>query len=224
MKILGIETTSSKGTVALLIDASVVAEMELEKPLRHSRYVISAIDEMLTDAGLQITHIDRIAVGIGPGSFTGIRVGIAIAKGLNIDDSMRLIGVPSLQNIASQPFEYKTIAAYAYAQRNEFFVQQFVYDDTGNVCSKTECGIYTHEEMQETLSDSTLLVGSDYAKLSPYKDQLFCAIHEGSVYPRAQYAALIASAEQNVQPDNDLIPLYVRRSEAEEKGAKVYRF
>ena len=224
MKTLGIETTSSKGTVALADDKTIIAEVELDKPLRHSRYVIAAIDNMLSDAGLKITDMNCIAVGIGPGSFTGIRVGIAIAKGLSIDTSMRLAGIPSLKNIASQQFEYKSIAAYAYAQRNEFFVQQFIYNDSGKLCSQTDCEILNPEEMKAKLSESTILVGSDYAKLSPYKEQLLCSIYEEPVYPRARYAALLAAADHKTKPDNDLIPLYVRRSEAEEKGAKVYRF
>ncbi|MDX9703488.1 MAG: tRNA (adenosine(37)-N6)-threonylcarbamoyltransferase complex dimerization subunit type 1 TsaB [Candidatus Auribacterota bacterium] len=224
MNILGIETTSSKGTVALYSGDKFVAELELEHPLRHSRYVIAAVDRLLVDACMDITDISRIAVGIGPGSFTGIRVGIAIAKGLNCDFAMKVVGIPSLKNIAVQLSGETNISAYISAQRDEFFVQKFlVCPDTGLV-PDGDCMILTIDMMNTILSESTILVGPDYASIKPYSDKLLCRLYDHPVYPRGQYAAILAYQENYALSDDDIVPLYVRRSEAEKKGAKVYKF
>lgn len=220
---LGLETTSSLGTVALVRDKALLGETELEQPLRHSRYVIPAINRLLVSHGLGVSDIDIIAVGTGPGSFTGIRVGIAISKGINCDQSIKMAGIPSLENIACQVDSDKLVASYIYAQRNEFFVQQFRRTDVG-MEPISDCVIIHAGSMADQLQQPAILAGPDFAKLQMLESAGIDRI-EKPVYPRAKIAAMLAAdLSEDKLVASKILPLYVRRSEAEEKGAKVYKF
>ena len=81
-RVLGIETSSRRGTVALVEDGQVVASLGHDVPNGHAERMLGLVDQALAEAGWAKASLDRIAVGVGPGSFTGIRVGIALAQGL----------------------------------------------------------------------------------------------------------------------------------------------
>ena len=219
MIILGIETTSEIGSVALVKDGELLSEHILEQPLRHSRYVIPAIDKLLHESHIKITDIDKIAVGVGPGSFTGIRVGIAIAKGLSCDDSILLCGVPSMENMAMKAQVEQNICIAVYAQRNEFFVQCFS-KTAKNVCnSLAECRIMRISDIIDKFEQNHTIYSPNVKKFNTFTSDS-STVKE--IYPSAQYAAYIA--HNTPARDLTLVPVYIRRSEAEERGAKVYKF
>lgn len=100
VKVLGIETSGERGGVALLDDGEVLGSRIFEKGMVHGREVAPSIHELLAKRGLEPASIGLIACDIGPGSFTGIRVGLAAAKGLVLALGCPLIGVASLDAMA----------------------------------------------------------------------------------------------------------------------------
>jgi len=94
------ETSSRRGSVALLDDGNVVATLEHEQTNAHAELLLPLIERVLADAGWPKSSLDRLGVGVGPGSFTGLRVGIALAEGLSLGLDRPLLGVGSLRAMA----------------------------------------------------------------------------------------------------------------------------
>lgn len=95
--ILGIETVTKIGSLAVVEDSKVLGRITIDTQLRHNAKIISSLSDLLNSLGINISNIDAIAVDIGPGSFTGIRVGLATAMGLAQPDGKQLVGVCSLE-------------------------------------------------------------------------------------------------------------------------------
>ena len=100
MIVLGIETSAARGGVALARDGRPLAGRTFEKGLVHGREVAPAIELALEEAGISLKQIDVIAVDVGPGSYTGVRVGVATAKTLAWALEARLAAVVSLDALA----------------------------------------------------------------------------------------------------------------------------
>jgi tRNA threonylcarbamoyladenosine biosynthesis protein TsaB len=125
--VLGIETSSRRGTVALLDDAHVVVTLATDVPGGHGPHLLGLIDRALAGAGWTKTVLDRIAVGTGPGSFTGIRVGIALAQGIALGLGRPIVGVGSLRAMARTVPDtlVGTRCAFVDARRNEVFCAEY---------------------------------------------------------------------------------------------------
>jgi tRNA threonylcarbamoyladenosine biosynthesis protein TsaB len=100
MNLLAIETSTLTGSVALLRDEAVVGEITLSVSVQHSERLMPAIDQLLRDAGTKPADIDLYAVATGPGSFTGLRIGIAAAQGLALARGKPVVGVSTLEALA----------------------------------------------------------------------------------------------------------------------------
>jgi tRNA threonylcarbamoyladenosine biosynthesis protein TsaB len=100
VRILALETSSRRGSVALLDGELLVASLEHEQPNSHAERLLPLIERLLSEAGWAKTSLDRLGVGVGPGSFTGLRVGIALAEGLSVGLDRPVIGVGSLRAMA----------------------------------------------------------------------------------------------------------------------------
>ncbi len=100
VRTLGLETSTRRGSVALLEDGRVVGCLEHEQPNSHAELLLPLVERALAAAGWPKSSLDRLGVGVGPGSFTGLRVGIALAEGLSVGLDRPLIGVGSLLTMA----------------------------------------------------------------------------------------------------------------------------
>jgi len=99
-RILAIDTSSASGSIALVEGGSVTAGQKVAKVGKHSVWLLPAIDDFLKDRRIDISEIDLFAVGSGPGSFTGLRIGISTLKGLAWALSRPVIGVSTLEALA----------------------------------------------------------------------------------------------------------------------------
>jgi len=97
MKILGIETSVKIGSLALIEGSNLVARSDIDTQMNHSARLIPVLNELLRTAGWRIGDLDGVGVGLGPGSFTGIRVGLATGEGIAFGASIPLVGVGSFQ-------------------------------------------------------------------------------------------------------------------------------
>ncbi len=124
MRTLGIETSTRRGSLALLDGDELHGSVEHDAPNAHSERLLPMLEELLASAGWARTSIDRIAVGRGPGSFVGLRVGIALAEGLSLGLGRPVVGVVSLaaMALALPPEAAGVRAALLDARQNELFV------------------------------------------------------------------------------------------------------
>lgn len=99
-RILAIDTTSALGSVALVADGGVLAELSATVRARHGETLLPHVDRVLSAAGVPVGDVDLFAVALGPGSFTGLRVGVAAAKGLALSTGRPLSGVGTPRAIA----------------------------------------------------------------------------------------------------------------------------
>jgi len=110
-----------------LVEADQVVSLRLHHELnRHGEHMLPLVEELLAEAGWPLESLDRIGVGVGPGSFTGLRIGVALAQGIALGLGCPVVGVSSLQAMvfAAPPSELPT-AAVLDARRNEYFVALF---------------------------------------------------------------------------------------------------
>ncbi|MBO5798168.1 MAG: tRNA (adenosine(37)-N6)-threonylcarbamoyltransferase complex dimerization subunit type 1 TsaB [Clostridia bacterium] len=100
MKILALETSAGPASCALVEDGRVLASAYINTPLTHSQTLMPMVESMLQNAGLSFSQVERLAVTAGPGSFTGVRIGVAAVKGLAFANDTPCVGVSTLAAIA----------------------------------------------------------------------------------------------------------------------------
>jgi tRNA threonylcarbamoyladenosine biosynthesis protein TsaB len=129
VRILGLESSSRRGSVALLEDGRLVSSVEHEEPNSHAERLLPLLERLLAEAGWPKSTLDRLGVGVGPGSFTGLRAGIALAEGLSVGLNRPLIGVGSLLAMAHGALSERPgpCCALLDAHRSELFAG--VYGD-----------------------------------------------------------------------------------------------
>lgn len=123
--ILSIETATLVGSVALCKGDEVLATHNGHNGPSHSNTLLREIEAVLKDGDMQLRDIDLFAVAIGPGSFTGLRIGIATVKGLAFTLERPCIGIPTLEAVAHSAGTCERVVAALPAGRGEVFVQMF---------------------------------------------------------------------------------------------------
>jgi tRNA threonylcarbamoyladenosine biosynthesis protein TsaB len=140
MTLLAIETATTVCAAAVVRDGAVIAEASRNEKYIHAETLMVQIDAVLRDAGAAPQSLDAIAVSIGPGSFTGLRIGLSVAKGLAFALDKKLVAVPTLHALASgslaavrlQPAD--CLLAALNARREEVYAEYFKIEE-GNVIS-----------------------------------------------------------------------------------------
>jgi tRNA threonylcarbamoyladenosine biosynthesis protein TsaB len=97
VRVLGIDTSSRRGSIALLSSGTEIVTRTYEGAGTHAERALDLVNEVLAEAGWPRTTLDRIAVGVGPGSFTGLRVGISLAQGMGLGLDRPVLGIGALQ-------------------------------------------------------------------------------------------------------------------------------
>ncbi|MGD9763368.1 MAG: tRNA (adenosine(37)-N6)-threonylcarbamoyltransferase complex dimerization subunit type 1 TsaB [Candidatus Binatia bacterium] len=100
MRVLGIDTATRIASVGLIVDGALAGERMAPMAGSHARTVLPLIDDVLAGAGHSLASLDLLAVSLGPGSFTGLRIGLSVAKGLALAAPLPLVGVPTLEAYA----------------------------------------------------------------------------------------------------------------------------
>jgi tRNA threonylcarbamoyladenosine biosynthesis protein TsaB len=170
MKILGIETATAVCAAAVVEHGSVCSEHSLNTPHVHSEKLIALIDRTLGTIGMGIESLDGIAISIGPGSFTGLRIGLSVAKGLAYAHSKPLLAVPTLKALASNTLRCQQakpgelILSMIDARRDEVFSAG--YRATGsNLDEIMETRLRSLEEVyQQVRNESRVIVSGDGAE------------------------------------------------------------
>lgn len=155
---LAIETATDVCSVAVLRDDQVVIEISRRKPRTHSENLVPMIREALAYAGLSPDTLSGIAVSKGPGSYTGLRIGVSAAKGLAFSHQLDLVGIPSLTGLAhvAAPFAPvgATLAMAFNSRRNEVYLGLFTLAATGAVQAHTPIASMPLDEISPFIEKS----------------------------------------------------------------------
>lgn len=211
MRILAIETATRAASVAVIFDGKVLAESFRESPQSFSETLLPQIEEVIKVSGA-FENLDAVAVSIGPGSFTGLRIGLATAKALSYAWGMKIIGVPTLHAMAYN-FPSAKVLPLLDAQKNRAYCQLF---DKFSPLSNLEVKPIDEAvaELAE-LGGEIFLCGDVLHKIKiPLPPNVKIAPPNLKM-PRASSVALCAEDLGEVGNVMNLEPLYVRRSEAE---------
>ncbi|QCX53132.1 tRNA (adenosine(37)-N6)-threonylcarbamoyltransferase complex dimerization subunit type 1 TsaB [Elizabethkingia sp. JS20170427COW] len=200
MNILYLETSSKNCSVAISEDDQLrcVCE-EVSENYKQSESLHTFVEWALEGAGISLKDIDAVCLGKGPGSYTGLRIGAASAKGFCFGLGVPLVTVNSLDSLA-EPFfnqEYDYIIPMVDARRMEVYCN--IFDKSGNEVQPTEAKILDEKSFLE-LKDSKVLFVGDGAKKAKEVLQLPKASYEHERYPSAQY--LIRKGAEVIQQKN----------------------
>ena len=232
MKILGIDTSSMAASVAVIEDNKLICEYTINTKKTHSQKLMPMIENMLGLSDLNVREIDAIAVCEGPGSFTGLRIGIATAKAIAHVNDIPVIGVNSLEALAANMnLCDKKICSILDAQRNQVYTGRYQYEGTKLVEIK-EIGIQQIDELLEELAQSGeqwILVGEAVYK---YEDKIreISNIEIPAASNNVTKAGSLCSvAKVKFDEGKDIFdcytvnPLYIRKSQAEEQYEEKQR-
>ena len=132
MTVLAIDTATSYAGLALFDGQSVLAELTWLAPQSHTTTLMPNLIRMLDQQGLTVAHLTGLAVALGPGSFTGLRIGLAVAKGLALARDLPLVGIPTL-DVVAQAYLTQPLPLYALlaAGRGRFCVARYQRTEAG---------------------------------------------------------------------------------------------
>ena len=126
MRVLGIETATQVCGIAITDDAQLVGEYRLNIKNVHSERLVGAMEKLFADASLKPSDLDGIAVSLGPGSFTGLRIGLSVAKGMAYSLDIPIVAIPTLGALAWQaPVTSGSICAVLKARANFIYAECF---------------------------------------------------------------------------------------------------
>ena len=224
MLILALETTAKAGSVALLEDGKLLAESYQNTGLTHSQTLMVMAEDMLKAAGKTMADVTAVAVAEGPGSFTGVRIGVAAAKGLAWGGEIPCYGVSTLESMARTLGIYQGyICPVMDARRNQVYNALF-YADRGMLerrCDDRAIALIDLAEELRNKDEPVFLVG-DGSNLTynTLKDSIPNLVlpPEHRMHQRASGVALAAAEKLAAGEKGDgaaLTPNYLRLSQAE---------
>ena len=221
--ILALETATTCGSLALVAEGRCLAEFSLTSSVTHSRSLLSGIHWLLAQCDLSWPQIAAIAVALGPGSFTGLRIALSTAKGLCMAAEKPLLGVETLTGLASQfPFSSLPICPVIDARKNEIYTAMYRCNQQGVPEKNTEAMVIKPQRLREFITAPTLLVGD---ALPLYGQMLKELLGETALLAPPEIcfarAASIGSAAWHLFRQGSFldpataVPVYVRASDAE---------
>lgn len=224
MRILGVDTSTKYAGVAVIENETMLAKSTLKFMASHSEKLLPEIAHLLEIMEIPLDSIDYYAVTVGPGSFTGLRVGISTVKGLAFVTGKNVIPVSSLEVIARGfPYLDYSICPLLDARKKEVYSAVFKWKNQSLIRIR-EDAVSGLEQLQEWIDDNTLFVGEG---ANIYKDKLIELFAEKAIFaepfygiPSPEIVALIGleRAKKGIFVSaKELKPCYLRKSEAEIK-------
>lgn len=224
--LLAIDTATACSSVALISgdvhDGELIASLKLNSKLTHSRRLLTGIDWLLGENSVDFADIDGLAVGLGPGSFTGLRIGMATVKGLATAMDKPLFGVSTLDALALCCPGDKPLCVLLDARKKEVYRRWYQPDAQGVYRSHGNIQALSPDELVSEVSEPVLMVGDG---LFAY-GEIFCKIPGDLVtiaplplnYPSAAATGFLCCEQLYKGDTMDLesaVPMYIRASDAE---------
>ena len=172
MKVLGIDTSSNATSIAVIEDNKLICEYTVNTKTTHSQKLMPMIENMLKISEVNVNDMDMIAICQGPGSFTGLRIGMATAKALSHVNNLPIIGVNSLELLAgNMDLTDKKICSILDAQRTQVYMGQYKFENNKLVELKGIDVVEIDDLLEELKSskEEWILVGEAVYK---YEDKI----------------------------------------------------
>ena len=221
MLVLGVESSGPRGGVALLEDGRTLGEAFFEAGMVHGREIAPAADRLLRAAGKGPADLGLVAVDIGPGSYTGLRVGLAAAKGLAYALGRPLVGVPSLDVVAAPAAGLGALLATATDAKWDQVYGAFYDVKNGRPARNSEMFAERPEAFAARVPSGAIAVGDALERHAALFSARGAILAPRDLWtPRPSVVASLGLERHREGLSHDaatLVPLYLRKTEAEEK-------
>ena len=225
MKILGIDSSGLVASVALVCDGVLVGEYTIQNKQTHSQTLLPMLDAMMKMAGVEIEEVDAIAVASGPGSFTGLRIGAATAKGLAGALHKPIVAVPTLEGLAYNcSLQDKLICPLMDARRKQAYYGIYSWEEDGlkTVSQPAAEPIESIIEKINKIGKNILFLGDGVSVFKETIDETVCvpysfATTQNNWQRAGSIAALgeVYAAREDTMEPAAFAPVYLRLSQAE---------
>ncbi len=222
MKLLALDTSSITATVALLDDEKLMGEYTLNHKKNHSQKLMPMIEELLNSCSTKPKEIDVFAVSLGPGSFTGLRIGIATMTAMAQALDKEVVGVSTLEALAYNLFNIKgLICPIIDAQRDLVYTALYRWTDgdMDELMKQQVIDIHSLIGILKEKSEKIFFIGDALEKfggnLKADLAQQFAVPPPRLLIPSASSVAEVAKIKIRENITMDIAPIYMRKSEAE---------
>lgn len=232
MKILAIDSSSLVASVAVVQDDIMIAEYTINHKKTHSQTLLPMIDEIVKMADICLEDIDAIAVSGGPGSFTGLRIGSATAKGLGLVWKKPLIHVPTVDAMAYNLYGTdKIICPIMDARRNQTYTGLYLFEKEQFNIIMPQCAVSIDELLEKIneIGKSVIFVGDGIPVFKDYIDEKISVEHfYAPAHMNRQRAGAVAVlgqkyfAEGRIETAVEHQPDYLRKSQAEREREEAH--
>lgn len=215
MKLCAVDTSTALGSVVLLEDDRVVVEDARRVSNAHGESLLPMIDATFARAGWKPGDVERWCVGIGPGSFTGVRIGVATVKGIVLGTGAEIVGVGSLEALAALvPDQTKPIVAAVQAIRGELYLQVAGAARSEAVCLAPDAiAAWLESVAPAAVTPEVILVGEAAEKVPALPSRTVTRFTtEEHALPHARGVAIVGRARA-AEPADLVEPVYVREPE-----------
>lgn len=224
MKILAIDTSSNVASAAVVEDGKLLGENILNHKKTHSQKIMVMIQELMSDLELNVRDIDVFAAANGPGSFTGLRIGVATVKALAHSVNKPVVGISTLAGLAyNMPYAEHIIVPIMDARRNQVYTASYIWDDdrlkelsADEAISIEECVESCGKYLDTIFVGDGVFVHREYI-LDKLSDRAHFA-PASALMQRASSIAMLAlekAKKGETQHYSELKPFYLRKSQAE---------
>jgi tRNA threonylcarbamoyladenosine biosynthesis protein TsaB len=224
---IAIETSGRIGSIALVDGEGVVAEEQFPHGLQHAAQIVPIIDRLTRARGWAPADVEQLYVSAGPGSFTGLRIAITLAKTMALATGVKLVAVPTVRVLAENaPAEARHVMIVLDAKRNQIFTARFERNASGEWLEREPAQLATLGEMVARSPRPVHLLGEGlpyHQKFLPAGDEQVIVTPPELWRGRAAAVAklgLATSARGEFADPTTLTPIYIRKPEAEEKWEK----
>lgn len=214
MTLLGIDTSGKTASVAVCTENSVLAQTTVYTTLTHSQVILPICKEVLKNAGMELSEIDGIAAAMGPGSYTGLRIGIAAVKAMCFALNKPCIGISTLESLANNVSLHRGIICAVMAARLDLVYCAVFRSDGKKIERITEDGIMSLDELKaqlEAMDGDIAVVGDAAEKL---EGERFITAHP---HLKLQLASSLCAAafEKELYAPDKLEAAYLQITKAE---------
>lgn len=222
MRILAVDTSTTSCSVAIVDKASLLSEFTIDREETHSKHLMDMIKATLRMSGIGFSDLDGFAVTRGPGSFTGLRIGISTIKGLAVASKKPIVGVSSLEALAFQvPCSHHLICPILDARKGEVYFSRYKFVNGHLRKLSKEC-VAPPDRALDGLNEYCVFVGNG-ALL--HKEMILEKMGEFASFApmiqntiRASTMAYLSQAKFENNDTDDIekiLPCYIRKSDAE---------
>lgn len=228
MKLLAIDTSNQVMSIAVLENQKIIGELTTNLKRNHSERLMPAIDALMKEVNIDTQEIDRVVVAKGPGSYTGLRIGVTTAKTLAWTLNKELVGISSLEVMAANVLSTTAyIVPVMDARRGNIYtgLYQFRDDELHRVEKDTHISAEKWANYLSKKDGSFILVGEDYAKhIETFEEQLHNRLSVAAPQfhlPKAGVLGLLGLAHE-AEEVHTFTPEYLKLAEAEENWRKAH--